>query len=122
MEGEREVGMEGGGVDGWRAGVFFSEEQIQFESETPRNHDNAGLPGRRSPPALSPNSSDGRLWFFIVRRSAGCSAAARSGRRQRDKSANKEGGGRRRRRRLKPESVRVGGWGGGGGGGGSAEL
>lgn len=92
MEGEREVGMEGGREGGWRAGVFFSEEQIQFESETSRNHDNAGLPGRRSPPVLSPNSSDGRLWFFIVRRSAGCSAAARSGRRQRDKSANKEGG------------------------------
>lgn len=30
MEGERDGGREGR----WRAGVFFSEEQIQFESET----------------------------------------------------------------------------------------
>lgn len=40
-----------------RASVFFSEEQIQLESETRQNHHNAGLPGRRSPPALSPESS-----------------------------------------------------------------
>lgn len=89
-----------------RARVFFSEEQIQLESETWRNHHNAASPGRRSPPALSPQSSVGS-GFSLCEGQPGAAPRPRAGgdrgRRIKEQIRSRVGGSRRR---LKPESVR----------------
>lgn len=45
----------------------LAEELNHLESETPRNHHNAGLLERRSPPALSPESSALALVFHCAK-------------------------------------------------------